>query len=83
MTTLRTLLALSLELMRVKPDPEITRQLDDSDANYRDALARLRAATAEVRKTTSSSLDALDRRVLDSDELMRDALGERKTNPDG
>jgi hypothetical protein len=60
------------------------RELCDLDkAEYKAALQKLKEATAEIRSTSTTSLDALRRRVQDNDELMREALRRKRgSRPD-
>ena len=57
-----------------------TTAADESRARYMAALAQLREATVEMRRLSSSSLNALERRVTDADALMHEAFTRRSVD---
>jgi len=59
------------------PPEQVVREDDQAEREYQRKLAELRRATAAMKRRRAPNLESLDRQVLESDQLMRAALGSK------
>jgi hypothetical protein len=60
-----------------QPPPQVVRDDVTAELEYRQKLVELNRATATMRRRRAPNLESLDRQVLESDALMRAALGSK------